>query len=128
MARGPPSSWVTTTTETRGSGKAPLAQRFERRRGVGEDLRARDLSLAQLEDPHDRLLDPVRDCLTPEVAARIAALRADAAAQARLDDLADRNRDGTIGPDELAEYDALVRAAGLIAVLQAKARTVLAGS
>jgi hypothetical protein len=46
------------------------------------------------------LLDPVRDCLTPEVAARIVALR--------------------------AEYESLVQAGNLIAVLQAKARAALA--
>lgn len=75
----------------------------------------------------DRLLDPVRDCLTPDVAAKIAALRADAATQGRLDDLAEKNREGQITPDELAEYDALVRAGTMIAILQAKARTSIAG-
>lgn len=73
----------------------------------------------------DRLLDPVRDCLTAEVAARIAGLRADEAAQARLDELADRNREGTITPDDRAEYESLVSAGNLIAVLQAKARATL---
>ena len=73
----------------------------------------------------DRLLDPVRDCLTPEVAARIAALRADETAQARLDDLAERNAAGAITPDERAEYESLVQAGNLIAVLQAKARAAL---
>lgn len=78
-------------------------------------------------DALDRLLDPVRDCLTPDVAARLAALRADAATQAKIDDFASRNQAGTLTPDERAEYDALVRAGNFIAVLQAKARTVLAG-
>jgi hypothetical protein len=77
-------------------------------------------------DALDRLLDPVRECLTPEVAARIAALRADPATQVKLDDLADRHHAGTLTADELAEYEAIVRAGSLIAVLQAKARAVLA--
>lgn len=75
----------------------------------------------------DRLLDPVRDCLTTDVAQRIAALRADAATQARLDVLAEKNAEGTITTDERAEYEALVSAGNLIAVLQAKARSALAG-
>lgn len=74
----------------------------------------------------DRLLDPVRDCLTPEVAARIVALRADETAQARLDELAERNAAGTITSGERAEYESLVQAGNLIAVLQAKARAALA--
>jgi hypothetical protein len=73
----------------------------------------------------DRLLDPIRACFTPEVAAQVAGLRADATAQARLDDLAERNAEGTITADEREEYEALVRAGNLIAVLQAKARASL---
>lgn len=72
-----------------------------------------------------RLLDPILDCLTPEVAAKIAALRADAETQAKLDAFAAKNREGTITPDELSEYDALVSAGNLIAILQAQARSVL---
>jgi hypothetical protein len=74
----------------------------------------------------DTLLDPIRACLTPEVAARIVDLRADAVAQAQLDDLADRNAEGRLTPAERLKYEALVRAGNLIAVLQAKARAVLA--
>lgn len=73
-----------------------------------------------------RLLDPVRDCFTPEVASRISRLRADATVQRRLDDLAARNAEGVITPDERAEYEALVSAGNLVAVLQAKARSVAA--
>ncbi len=73
----------------------------------------------------DRLLNPVRDVLTPEVARAIADLRADAATQERLDDLAERHHEGRLSPDELAEYQALVGGVNLIAVLQAKARSVL---
>ncbi len=75
-----------------------------------------------------RLLDPVRDCLTVEAARRIAALRADDVTQARIDELAEKNSEGAITPDERSEYEALVSAGNLIAVLQAKARAVIAGS
>jgi hypothetical protein len=61
-------------------------------------------------DTLDRLLDPVRDCLTPEVAARIAALRADTATQERLDELAGKNAAGQLSAEERAEYEAYVRA------------------
>jgi len=75
----------------------------------------------------DRMLDPVRDVLTPEVAEALVNLRADATTQAQLDDFADRHAEGRLTPDEQAEYEALVAAGNLIAVLQAKARSVLRG-
>ena len=71
------------------------------------------------------MLDPVRDVLTPSVAAALANLRADAETQARLDDLADRNTAGQLTAEERAEYEMLVAAGNVIAVLQAKARAVL---
>ncbi|AWM39166.1 hypothetical protein GobsT_25500 [Gemmata obscuriglobus] len=73
----------------------------------------------------DRLLNPVRDILTPEVARAIADLRADQVTQDRIEDLAHRHHEGQLAPEELAEYEALVSGANLIAVLQAKARSVL---
>jgi hypothetical protein len=73
----------------------------------------------------DRFLNPVRDILTPEVAQAIADLRADPVTQERIEDLAHRHHEGRLDADELAEYEALVNGANLIAVLQAKARSVL---
>ncbi len=73
----------------------------------------------------DRLLNPVRDVLTPEVAQAISDLRADAATQERLDVLAERHHEGQLSPEELTEYQALVNGINLISVLQAKARSVL---
>jgi hypothetical protein len=73
----------------------------------------------------DRLLNPVRDVLTPEVARAIADLRADEATQSRLDDLAERHHEGRLSAEEIAEYQALVSGINLISVLQAKARSVL---
>jgi hypothetical protein len=74
----------------------------------------------------DQLFDPVSECLTPEVARRIAGLRASPAVQARLDLLADKCSDGTITADERAAYESYLRAANFIGVLQAKARALLA--
>ena len=72
----------------------------------------------------DQFLNPVRDILTPEVAKAIADLRADPATQERIEDLAGRHHEGQLTADDLAEYEALVNGANLIAVLQAKARSV----
>ena len=73
----------------------------------------------------DELLDPVGECSTPEVAARIAALRADPRTQARLDRLAEKNAEGRLTARDEAAYDAYVEALDVIAILQAKARRVL---
>lgn len=73
----------------------------------------------------DRLLEPVAAAFSPEVAARIANLRADEAMQSRVDYLADRANEGLLAPDEREEYETYLRVADLIAVLQAKARAQL---
>ena len=85
------------------------------------------MEITTIENRHvlDRLLNPVRDVLTPEVAQAIADLRADATTQGRLDDLAERHHEGQLTPDELTEYQTLVSGINLISVLQAKARSVL---
>ena len=73
----------------------------------------------------DQFLDPIRDILTPEVAQAIADLRSDPATQERIEDLAHRHHEGQLSAEELAEYEALVGGSNLVAVLQAKARSVL---
>jgi hypothetical protein len=73
----------------------------------------------------DRLLDPFADCLTPEVAAKVADLRADATVQARIDYLAGQANEGLLTPTEEDEYDSYLHAIDVIAVLQAKARAQL---
>jgi hypothetical protein len=74
----------------------------------------------------DRLLDPVTRCLTPEVARELVALRADAQFQERLDSLADKCTEGELSADEREEYATYVHAIHFIAILQAKARKLLA--
>jgi hypothetical protein len=71
----------------------------------------------------DRLLEPFADCLTPEVAAKVADLRADDATQARIDYLADRANEGQLTDQERDEYAGYLHAIDVIAVLQAKARS-----
>jgi hypothetical protein len=74
----------------------------------------------------DRLLDPVTRCLTPEVAQQLVALRADPQLQERLDTLADKCTEGLLSADEREEYETYVQAVQIIAILQAKARKLLA--
>jgi hypothetical protein len=55
----------------------------------------------------------------------VADYRADEATQARVDELAERSSDGTLTDQEQREYAAIVEAATVIAILQAKARKAL---
>ena len=73
----------------------------------------------------DRFLDPFTECLTPEVARRIVALRADPELQARLEELADKANEGQLSEAEEAEYRTHIEAIDLITVLQAKAGSFL---
>jgi hypothetical protein len=84
--------------------------------------------MARTNDTHvlDQLLDPVGRCLTPDVARSLLALRAPPQAQARIEELAGKCTEGRLTTEEESEYDAYVWAGNLIAILQAKARTLLA--
>jgi hypothetical protein len=73
----------------------------------------------------DRFLDPLADCLSPEVAVKVVDLRADAEMQTRIDYLADRANDGLLTDDEREEYSGYLHAIDVITVLQAKARSQL---
>lgn len=73
----------------------------------------------------DRLLEPLTECFTPEVASRIADLRADPDTQLRLDELAAKASEGALTEDESEEYRAYVDAIDVIGILQAKARVAV---
>ena len=74
----------------------------------------------------DRLLDPLAQCLTVTAARRILNLRADPVAQERIEELAEKSNEGELAPDERAEYELYVSTGTFIAILQAKARALLA--
>jgi hypothetical protein len=74
----------------------------------------------------DEVLEPVANCFTPEVARRIAALRASTTLQARLDELARKANEGQLTDADREKYEAYVEAIDLIGILQAKARRILA--
>ena len=73
----------------------------------------------------DRILEPVTECLTPDVAAKLITLRANAETQARVDELAEKTNEGTLSPEERAEYDRYRDAFHFVTILQAKARKLL---
>jgi hypothetical protein len=76
----------------------------------------------------DQLMAPLGDCLTPESAGRLLALKADPKLQARVDDLAARHSKGLLTPEEQAEYSGYVYFDTFVAILKSKARRVLAAS
>lgn len=75
-----------------------------------------------------KILDPIAACFTPEVAERVIELHADPDVQMRIDELAEKCNEGMLTPEETAEYDAYIHAMDVVAVLQKKARSLLAQS
>ena len=73
----------------------------------------------------DRLVSPLGDCLTPEAARRILALKADPQLQASVDELAMRHSEGRLTAEEQAEYGRYVAFSTFIAILKSKARQLL---
>lgn len=73
----------------------------------------------------ERLLEPVGRSLNVEAARKLVQLKADAETQARIDELARKCNEGELTPERL-EYERYVTAGNLIAILQAKARLILA--
>ena len=72
-----------------------------------------------------RLLAPIGECMTREMAEKVADLRADPDVQARVDELADKCTEGELTAEERAEYESYVHAIRVIGVLQAQARSLL---
>ena len=76
----------------------------------------------------DQLVAPLGDCLTPESARRLLALKSNPKLQARVDDLAARHSRGVLTPEEQAEYGGYVYFDTFLAILKSKARQLLANS
>ena len=73
----------------------------------------------------EQVLLPFVDCLTPDAARKIVALRADPAVQKRLDQLAERANEGLLTAEERAEYEKFRATFHMITLLQSKARQLL---
>jgi hypothetical protein len=72
-----------------------------------------------------QLLDPVTQCLTPEVARRIVALKASPSLQSHVNRLADKANAGSLQDSERSEYEQYIRFSQFITLLQIKARDLL---
>ena len=73
----------------------------------------------------DQIVEPIAECLTPEAAQRIIALRADAATQSTIDALAEKANRGTLTEAEKQDYDRYLAAFHFMTVLQARARRLI---
>jgi hypothetical protein len=73
----------------------------------------------------DRILDPLGQLLTPEVAKRFADFRFDRRTRTHISSLARKCNEGELTDAERAEYEACVHTIEVISILQAKARAVL---
>ncbi len=76
----------------------------------------------------DHLVASLGDCLTPESARRLLAMKADPQLQERVDDLAGRHGRGELSAEEQAEYSRYVSYSTFVAILKSKARQLLVNS
>jgi hypothetical protein len=76
----------------------------------------------------DRLLKPLTDCLTPDVARRIIEARLDPETQGLIDDLAHKANRGTLTEEERGQYAELVEYIDLVGIINARARLLLRDS
>ena len=75
----------------------------------------------------DRLLAPLGQRFSPELAQALMDLQADEQLQNLMDDLADKCTAGTLTGEEREEYESLISASALISALKARARRQLDG-
>ena len=73
----------------------------------------------------EQLMDSLGQCLTPEVAAKVASLRVSPEFQNRLDDLAERCTEGQLSAEEQSEYEIYVSSLNFIGILQAISRSMI---
>lgn len=76
----------------------------------------------------DRGTDPVLRMLSPEQARQLVDYQGEEQLRLRIDELAEKSREGLLSAPERAEYEGYVRANKFVAVLQAQARKFLAGT
>jgi hypothetical protein len=73
----------------------------------------------------DQFLEPLSRCLDAESARRVVALGVSTSVQERVDTLAELANEGLLSDDERAEYEALINAEDIVAILKLKARNRL---
>ncbi len=72
-----------------------------------------------------RIFADGRRSLTPELARHILALEFSDDDKARMHELAAKNQEGRVSPEELRDLDNYIKVADLVAILQSKARKFL---
>jgi hypothetical protein len=95
------------------------------------DLEASDLILVIMpadsaQTALERVLAAVGQCLDRQSAESLLRLRGDTEMQGRIEELADKCTEGRLTPEERDEYEAMIRVGNFVAILQAKARRLLA--
>ncbi|MCL4204154.1 MAG: hypothetical protein KJ000_16860 [Pirellulaceae bacterium] len=85
-------------------------------------------SVAQVFDTaaFDRATDPLLQFISRDQAEALVAYRGDPPLRNRIDELASKSTEGELTDGERAEYEGYVRANHFVAILQAKARKLLA--
>ena len=73
----------------------------------------------------ERLLSPLASSFDEAALHNLVEYRADAQAQNRIDELAEKCNEGTLTASEEREYESLVQTATFLAILQAEARKIL---
>lgn len=73
----------------------------------------------------DELLDPFAHCFDTASAQRVAEFRVSRSVQEKVSILAEKANEGVLTEDERTEYEALINATDLIAILKLKARRSL---
>ena len=74
----------------------------------------------------DRILGPVSSSLNEDAARKLIGLKADRKTQALVAKLAEKCNEGSLTPGERRRYEMYVMAGHFVAILQAKARILLA--
>jgi len=74
----------------------------------------------------DRMLQPVTEAMSPEFATKLVSLTADLEMLSHVEQLREKANVGTLTAEEEAEYQEFVEAVDVLAILQSKARRVLA--
>ena len=74
----------------------------------------------------EHILEPVSSALNDEAARKLIGLKADRKVRARVAALARKCNNGDLTPEERAEYETYVMTGEFVALLQAKARLILA--
>jgi hypothetical protein len=75
----------------------------------------------------EQVLQPATDGMSPEAAQALLRFQFNTAAVARMNELAEKNRQGTIAPSERALLERYLRVGNFLNLIHAKARHALAG-